>query len=239
MLKIFKDLDELSGHAAHAFVDIAHRSIDRRGRFLTALSGGGTPTRLYEMLGNEFSKAVDWSHVHFFWGDERCVPIMNPGNSYAQIKPVLFDRINVPAGNLHRVRTELAPTEAAGDYARTLKTFSDPPLAWPHFDLVLLGLGEDGHTASLFPGSPVEVESPTLAVTADYHGRPANRVTLTQQVFNSAKIVFFLVSGKSKSTALFNTLKGEYAPQQFPAQRIDPQDGEMVWLVDEEAAGLL
>jgi len=191
------------------------------------------------MLGTKFPNAVDWTHAHFFWGDERCVPVNDEGNSYSQVKQVLLDKINIPAENIHRVQTNLTPAEAAIDYARRLRQFADPPLGWPRFDLVLLGLGEDGHTASLFPGSPVEVDSPTLVVTADYHGRPANRVTLTQQVFNSAKNVFFLVSGKSKAAALLNTLKGGYEPQKYPAQRIDPQDGELTWLADEEAASLL
>lgn len=239
MLKIFKDLNEISRYAALTFVDIARQSIHMRRQFLTALSGGSTPMRLYEMLGIEFPNAADWTYVHFFWGDERCVPVNDPGNSFGQVNQALFEKINIPPENIHRVMAELVPAEAAINYAHTLMHFADAPLAWPRFDLVLLGLGEDGHTASLFPGSPVEVDSPTLAVTADYHGRPANRVTLTQQVFNSAKNVFFLVSGKSKATALFNTLKGEYAPQQYPAQRIDPQGGELIWLVDEEAASLL
>jgi len=239
MLKIFKDLNEISRYAARAFVDIANQSINMRGQFRTALSGGSTPMRLYEMLGIEFPNAVDWTYVHFFWGDERCVPEDDRDNTYGQVKRALFDKINMPAGNIHRIQTDLAPADAAIDYGHTLMQFADPPLTWPRFDLVLLGLGEDGHTASLFPGSPVEVDSPTLVVTAEYMGRPANRVTLTQQVFNSAKNVFFLVSGKSKSTALFNTLKGGYAPQKNPAQRIDPQDGELTWLVDEEAASLL
>ena len=239
MIKKFKDISELSHYAARSFIEIAKKSIEERGRFLASLSGGSTPMRLYELLGNQFQNEVDWPLVHFFWGDERCVPVDDSGNSYGQTKKVFFDKIHIPAENIHRVRSELEPASAAKDYADTLKAFSEPPLDWPHFDLALLGMGEDGHTASLFPGSPVEVASPTLAVTANYQGRPANRVTLTQNVLNSSRNVFFLVTGKAKAVMLNRVLSDVYTPADLPAQRIVPEDGNLIWLIDEEAGSLL
>ena len=239
MIKKFKDTSELSQYAARSFIEMAKKSIEERGRFLASLSGGSTPMRLYELLGNQFQNEVDWSHVHFFWGDERCVPVDDAGNSYGQTKKVFFDKIHIPAENIHRVLSELEPASAAKDYADTLKAFSEPPLDWPHFDLALLGMGEDGHTASLFPGSPVEVASPTLAVTANYQGRPANRVTLTQNVLNSSRNVFFLVTGKAKAVMLNRVLSDVYTPADLPAQRIVPEDGNLIWLIDEEAGSLL
>jgi 6-phosphogluconolactonase len=238
-LQTFRDTVHLSNYAANAFVEIANQSIAKRGRFMVALSGGNTPMRLYDLLGNRYQNKVDWKQVHFFWGDERCVPVDDAGNSYGQAKNIFLDKVNAPAKNIHRIQSDLEPAEAAIDYANTLKVFSEPPLDWPRFDLVLLGMGEDGHTASLFPGSPVEVDSPTLAVTANYQDRPANRVTLTQNVFNDAYNIIFLVSGISKAVTLLNVLNGEYLPELYPAQRIDPQNGKVIWLADEAAASQL
>jgi 6-phosphogluconolactonase len=239
LIKVFKDIQELSNSAAQSFIEIADQAIKERGRFLVSLSGGNTPMRLYELLGSQFQNQFDPTHVHFFWGDERCVPVDDPGNCYGQAKKAFLDKAKVPAENIHRVESELKPAEAAYRYALTLKQFADAPFAWPRFDLTLLGMGDDGHTASLFPGSPVEVNTPTLAVVANYQDRPANRVTLTQNVFNSARNIFFLVSGKSKAATLENVLKGEYKPELYPAQRIAPQDGVLTWYVDQEAASLI
>jgi 6-phosphogluconolactonase len=239
MVKTFKGISELSQYAARSFIEIANKSIQERGRFLAALSGGSTPMRLYELLGNQFQNEVDWSYVHFFWGDERCVPVDDTGNSYGQTKKVLFDKINIPDENIHRILSELEPDSAAREYAHTLTVFADPPLTWPRFDLALLGMGDDGHTASLFPNSPVDVDSPTLAVKANYQGRPANRVTLTPKVLNSSRNIMFLVTGKSKAEILSRVLSDNYMPEELPAQRIAPKDGNLIWLVDEEAGSLL
>jgi 6-phosphogluconolactonase len=239
MVKIFNNINELSQYAANLFVEIASQSIVERGRFLAALSGGNTPMQLYKLLGNSFHDQVDWVHTHFFWGDERCVPVDDAGNSYGLTKKVLFDKITIPDENIHRVLSELEPDSAAKEYARTLKGFAEPPLDWPHFDLMLLGMGDDGHTASLFPGSPVEWDSPTLSVTANYQGRPAKRVTLTPKVLNSSRNVVFLVTGKSKSEALSMVLGKSYTPKELPAQRIKPDEGNLDWLIDQEAGSLL
>ncbi len=237
MIKVFKDIGELSQYAADLFIHIANESIKERGRFLVSLAGGGTPMRLYEILGAWSPDKVDWARVHFFWGDERCVPVDDAGNSYGQTKKILFDKIG--GTNIHRILSELTPDEAAKKYAQTLKQFAEPPLDWPRFDLVLLGMGDDGHTASLFPGSLMKVDSPTLAVTANYQDRPANRVTLTPQVFNSARNIVFLVTGISKAETLVNVLSDEHKPDIYPAQRINPQDGQLTWFVDEAAASKL
>lgn len=239
MIKFFTDLNELNEYAAREVIEIANQSIQERGRFLISLCGGNTPTKLYELLGSKFQNKTDWSSVHFFWGDERSVSVDDSGNSYGQAKKILFDKINIPDENIHRILSELEPAVAASEYAQALKVFSEPPLQWPRFDLVLLGMGDDGHTASLFPGSPVEVDSPTLAVTANYQDRPANRVTLTQNVFNDAWNIFFLVSGASKAETLHQVLQGEHKPDLYPAQRIKPSNGSLTWLVDEKAGSKL
>ncbi len=147
--------------------------------------------------------------------------------------------VPIPDSNIHRIKGELEPAEAARDYSLTLKEFSSPQLEFPRLDLVYLGMGEDGHTASMFPGSPVDVTAPTLPVTAHYQDRPANRVTLTQLVFNQAHIVAFMATGEKKANTLAEVLSDRYNPSLYPAQRIEPKDGKLIWLVDEAAADKL
>ncbi len=239
-IRVFDDLPALSRAAASLFIDSCQQAIRSRTRALVALSGGNTPAELYKLLAQSpYAEQVDWRNVHVFWGDERCVPPDDPQSSYRQAYDALLSRVDIPAGNIHRAQGEAQPQEAALDYALVLKNFASPPLSWPRFDLVLLGMGEDGHTASLFPGSPVDVAAPTAAVTANYQGRPANRVTLTPILFNEARRVLFLVSGESKSQTLANVLNGDYDPDLLPAQRIRPVDGELIWLVDRAAASRL
>lgn len=241
-IKIFKDSDELSEAAAGAFTALANQAIAERGRFLVSLSGGSTPMKLYARLA---SASVDWSRVHFFWGDERCVPVDDPGNTYGVMRGIFFDKIGTT--NIHRVESDpstgsgqrLEPASAAQAYAHTLSGFADAPFEFPRFDLVLLGMGDDGHTASLFPGSPIEVNSSTIAVTAHYQDRPANRVSLTPKVFNQAREIWFLVTGAGKAEMLRNVIKGERNLELYPAQRIQPTNGHLVWMIDEAAGKFL
>ena len=236
-VRVFENLDLLSQAAAELFIETSAQAVLLRGRSLVTLSGGSTPTELYKLLAQSpYKEQVDWPRVHAFWGDERCVPIEDSENSYRQAHDVLLGHVPIPLENIHGVESSLEPAEAAKDYADVLKRFASPPLDWPRFDLVLLGMGEDGHTASLFPGSEMNVSTPTLAVTAQYQNRPANRVTLTPLVFNSARRIIFLVSGESKAQTLANVLYGGYDPEQLPAQRIRPTDGEVIWMVDKLAA---
>ena len=231
-VRIFKDADELSRAAAELFVTLAVQSIRERGRFLVALSGGSTPMALYRLLARE---PIDWTRIHVFWGDERLVPPEDPENSYGQAREALLKHIPIPTENIHRVASELDPVAAARDYASILREFAAPPLDWPRFDLVLLGLGEDGHTASLFPGSPVDATEPVIAVTAQYQGRPARRVTLTPPVFNAARQVIFLVTGANKAVTLKGVFSDYNSSEQIPAKRIQPADGQVTWLVDKAA----
>jgi len=231
-VRIFKDADELSRAAAELFVTLAVQAIRERGRFLVALSGGSTPMALYRLLARE---PIDWTRIHVFWGDERLVPPEDPENSYGQAWEALLKHIPIPTENIHRVASELDPVAAARDYASILREFAAPPLDWPRFDLVLLGLGEDGHTASLFPGSPVDATEPVIAVTAQYQGRPARRVTLTPPVFNAARQVIFLVTGANKAVTLKGVFSDYNSSEQVPAKRIQPADGQVTWLVDKAA----
>jgi len=238
-IRIFKSLEELSVHAAEIFVEQAEQAIQERGRFLAALNGGGTPARLFQLLAAEFREKVEWHSVHVFWGDERCVPSGDPESSYGQARDLLLRHVPIHETNVHRIKGELPPAEAADEYVQTLKQYALPPHDWPRFDLVYLGMGEDGHTASLFPGSPIEVKDPVVPVTAHYQDRPAERITLTPPVFNHAHMVVFMAIGEKKAETLAEVLSGRYNPERYPAQRIDAKDGKLVWLVDEDAAGRL
>ena len=238
-IRIFRDLEALSHHAVDLFIDQAKTSIQDHQRFLVALNGGSTPTRLFQLLGNDYKEKVDWSKTHIFWGDERCVPYDDPGSSYGQARDAFMSQVNIPESNIHPVNTSLNPPEAAVDYANVLRGFASPPLDFPRFGLVLLGMGEDGHTASLFPGSTVQVTEPVIPVTANYQDRPANRVSLTQRVFNQAHTVVFMATGEKKAVTLAEVLSDRYNPELYPAQRIDPKDGQLIWLIDEVSADKL
>ncbi len=235
-LRIFADIESLSQWAAQKIVEKSRDAISARGQFLLVLNGGGTPRRLFELLGSDFRGKIDWSKTHIFWGDERCVPPEDKESNYGQARGTFLTRVDVPESNIHRVKGELEPSEASKDYSFVLKRFASSPLDWPRFDLVLLGMGEDGHTASLFPGSPVNDIEPVIAVTGHYQGRPANRVTLTPAVLNSARTILFMVTGANKAEVLSRVLSKGRDPKQLPAQRIDSKDGEVFWLVDEAAA---
>jgi 6-phosphogluconolactonase len=238
-IRIFKNLEELSRAAAELFVKEAAKATAERNRFLVALNGGSTPNRLFQLLATEFREKVDWTKVHVFWGDERCVPPDDSGSSYRQARETLLSQVPIPDSNVHRVKGELGPLEASKNYSFVLKEFASPPLGWPRFDLVYLGMGEDGHTASLFPGSPMDVSEPTMPVTAHYQDRPANRVSLTPVVFNTARMTAFMATGEKKAQTLSEVLSGRYNPELYPAQRIEPKEGRLIWLADEDAASRL
>jgi 6-phosphogluconolactonase len=238
-IRIFKNLDELSHNAARMFARQAEQASRERGRFLVALNGGSTPTRLFQLLASDYRDQVDWTKTHVFWGDERIVSTNNPENSYAQARDLFLRHVPIPEANVHPVNTELDPADAAKDYAQTLTKLAEPPLEPIRFDLIYLGMGEDGHTASLFPGSPVEVRETVIPVTADYQGRPAQRVTLTPIVINYARLVAFMATGEKKAATLAQVLSVRYNPELYPAQRVDLKDGKIIWLVDEDAASKL
>ncbi len=238
-VQVFEDLETASRAAARIFVGTGGQAIAQRKRFLVALSGGSTPIRLFQLLASEYRAQVDWDKTHLFWADERCVPAEDPESNYGQARRILLEAVEIPETNVHPIIGSLAPHEAATKYAQVLQQFASQPLRWPRFDLVLLGIGEDGHTASLFPRSPADPDSPTLAVIAHYRGRPADRVTLTPRVFNSSSLVLFMVAGRNKADILAAVLGDRHDRVLYPAQRIDPKGGKVIWLVDEAAAGQL
>jgi 6-phosphogluconolactonase len=241
-IEIFPDARTLSVFGANLFAQIAKDAVSSRGIFFTALSGGGTPMALYRLLAElPYLESLPWDKMHFFWGDERCVPPDNSESCYFQAYSMWLGKVSIPAENIHRAKGEMGPETAAADYAHELKKVAEITEDWPQFDLIFLGLGADGHTASLFPGSALQTDSQlaVIPVTAQYQDRPANRISMTPAVFNSARNVVFLVSGTEKESALAETISGPPDPVRLPAQRIRPDNGKIWWLVDEAAGRLL
>ncbi len=241
-LRIVTDRAQLILEAAKVFVNAAANAVDSRGRFLVALPGGSTPQALFSLLaGPAYQEQIAWPAMHVYWGDERLVPASDPGSNYYHAHRLLFDHVPVPKAQIHRIRGELSAAEAVEDYKSRLAAMASGNRLWPRFDLALMGLGADGHTASLFPGSAAisERTKPVLYVTAFYEDRPAERVTLTTPVFNDAHAVLFLVTGSDKSAAVAAVLHGSYNPQKWPAQGIKPASGNVTWVMDQDAAQLL
>ncbi len=238
----YADYETLSHAVAERFLLIARQAARMYDRFLVVLSGGGTPTRLFQLLASSpYRDALPWNQTHVFWADERCVPPGDPGSNYGQAMQTLLSRVKVPKANLHRAPGELPPSRAASEYAAELRKFTVAGEIAPRFDLVLLGLGEDGHTASLFPNqmSAEEETATVMSASADYQGRPAERVTLTSLAINAAREVDFLVSGEDKAAAVAATLAAHHDPLRWPAQRIAPDKGQVVWMIDAAAASQL
>ncbi len=238
-MNIYPDVESLGRAAAELLSQVAGEAIQKRKRLLVALSGGSTPRRMFQILAQPpFSHSLNWKKIHFFWCDKRLVPPDHPESNFGQAVEILFSQVDIPDENLHRIRGEDPPTQAVEEYQKELASFCEGDLKWPRFDLAFLGLGADGHTASLFPGAitPEEELSPIQAVTADYQGRPAGRVTLTPLALNSARNLVFLVTGRDKAHAVYQTLYGPRDLDKWPAQRIMPVAGKVLWMLDKEAA---
>jgi 6-phosphogluconolactonase len=244
-LKVFADLDELAEAAAEEIARSATSAIGSHGRFTIALSGGSTPKPVYRRLAEEpYRERIRWERVHVFWGDERHVPPDHPESNFGMAHDALLSKVPLPADNVHRIRAEKPDADrAADDYAWTLRSAFDlddrGQGEWPRFDLVLMGIGPDGHTASLFPGSDAVRERTRLVVAPWVSSLSTFRITLTAPVFNRAACVLFLVSGEEKAEALRAVLEGDFQPDRFPAQLVRPEEGRLLWWVDRAAAGLL
>ncbi|MBI1745915.1 MAG: 6-phosphogluconolactonase [Acidobacteria bacterium] len=241
-ISVCRDLEQLSRRAAHQWARWADEFVMAKGRFTVALSGGSTPRALYARLAGEpFRDCVPWSKVHLFWGDERCVPPDHGDSNYGMVKEALLSKVPIPPENIHRMPGERKdPVRAAFEYEQTLAEFFNlSRTELPRFDLILLGLGEDGHTASLFPGTVVLHERKRLAAAPYVEKLHTYRLTLTPPVLNHAANILFMVSGEAKATILREVLEGEYQPEQRPAQLIRPTPERLLWMIDRAAASRL
>jgi len=235
VIRVLPDPTALADAAARHVVEQAQAAIDARGVFSIALSGGSTPRELHLRLSSPpLRDQVDWAHMHVFFGDERCVPPDDPQSNYRMADETLLSRVPIPAEHVHRMHGELPPEEAATQYETDLKAFfgNDPP----RLDLILLGMGDNGHTASLFPGLRA-VHEQQRWVVAEYVSEVGMwRLTLTPAVLNLAREAVFLVAGAAKGSMLQQVLEGPFAPDERPAQIVRPTPGEVIWLVDAAAA---
>lgn len=240
-IRTHSSLEDLSRAAAECICEIAEEAIKERGIFTFVLSGGTTPRLLYEELAKEpYASRVDWQHTHLFWGDERCVPSDNPDSNFSLALQTLISKVDVPPSNIHRIPAATgSPKPVAAEYETTLREFfqatagSDPSTSFPSFDLVLLGIGGDGHTASLFPGDAAleERTSWVVAVEGSSASPPVPRITLTFPVINEAKCVLFLVSGSNKLKVLQEILNNPHTAT-YPAAHVQPA-GKLLWFIDE------
>lgn len=233
------DASALARAAAQEFCRCATEAVKASGRFCVALSGGNTPRAVYSLLAEE-NRGLAWDKVFIFFGDERQVPPDHPDSNYRMANETLLSHVPVPTGNIFRVRGELVPDVAADDYDRRVREFFKLQAgAWPRFDLILLGMGEDGHTASLFPGSAALQERSSITVANWVEKFQSNRITFTFPVLNHAAEDLFLVSGESKSQVLREIFSRSPGQAVYPAEMVRPQNGRLLWIADKAAAHLL
>jgi 6-phosphogluconolactonase len=237
-IQVFDNPEQLAAAAAEGFVSLAAEAVSQTGRFSVALAGGNTPRRVYELLATEGYKIrVEWPNVHLFFGDERCVPPDHPDSNYRMANEALIAHVPIPPANVHRMAGEGEPSASAALYETQLRQFFGN-VTWPIFDLVFLGLGKDGHTASLFPQTKALTEQ--VWVAANWvESLGVYRLTLTAPVLNHARHIIFLVTGSDKAKTLRDVLTVPKDPLRLPAQLIDPSEGACQWLVDRDAASLL
>lgn len=241
-IRVYPDLSTLEDAVAKHFLLATNQAVQQRGQVLIALSGGSTPLGLFHLLGSDAYRAtLPWTQIHFFWVDERCVAPQDKESNYGQFKRNVLDPLKISSQQVHAIDGNLPAEKAAHNYEELLRTWAEEGQELPRFDWVLLGMGRDGHTASLFPRQSTALmeERAVIAVTTQYEDRPSERVTQTPRILNLARQVVFMVSGVQKADRLQEVLQGAYDPLRLPAQRIQPVDGRLVWMLDEAAASKL
>jgi 6-phosphogluconolactonase len=233
-IKIFDSPDEL----AISFCEHLKKLSEEKVKLTIALSGGSTPLKVFSLLAVKYSTLIDWNKIHFFWGDERMVPPEHPESNYGSAKSVLFNHINIFETNIHRIEGENNPLDEAERYSGEIEkyvTFSDH---LPKFDLMMLGLGDDVHTASIFPDQMYLLKSERICAVAVHPASKQKRVTLTGNVINNSAEIFFIVSGRSKQKIVFEILE-QKNNSKYPAANINPASGELNFYMDAEAALLI
>jgi len=239
-IEVAEHADALNHCVAEQFVRLTTEAVEARGRCAVALSGGSTPKNVYQLLAAPaFRARVRWGDIHFFWGDERHVSPDHPDSNYRMAVEAMLSKVPVPPANVHRVRGELPDTErSAREYEETIRACV-AGASLPRFDVIHLGVGTDGHTASLFPGSAALAERERLCVANWVEKFAGYRITLTLPILNAARAAIFIVTGAAKAPIIQQVLRDRDATPPFPAQLIRPQDGECWWMLDQAAAGEL
>ena len=232
---IYKNKEELSDRLALWISDLINSTLQNQEFFTLVLSGGETPKNLFKKLASDYKEKIDWKRVHLFWGDERAVPFNDDRNNAKMAYDILIDHLEIPPSQIHIMRTDIEPLFAANEYEKTLRHFFENTIN--SFDLVLLGMGDDGHTLSLFPNSSILIEDHENWVRAIYNeAQKMYRITLMPVIVNRASHIAFMVDGQKKSTVLKKVIEGPFNPLLLPAQIIEPKNGELNWFLDEDAA---
>lgn len=242
-IRIHSDSQAVAAAAAEFILEVGREAVRAKGQFVLALSGGTTPEILYRSLGSPaFAHRFDWSRTIFFFSDERCVPPNDPRSNYALAGKTLFAPLNIPSSQVYRMAGESSdPQAAASEYEQQLRLATNTaPSVLPSLDLILLGLGEDGHTASLFPGSPILRDSRRAMAITQSPKDPPNRLTMTLAAINRASVVLFLTTGSGKAEVVRAILDPKTeAERQFPASLVKPEEGRLIWFLDQAAAAKL
>jgi len=233
-VKIYADSKDVVKALAKEIYKLTISSVQER--FNILLSGGNTPTELFKKITKKYAETIDWERVHFWWGDERCVTPDNENSNFKQAHDFLLSQINIPAENIHRIKGENNPEEEAVGYAVEIKENIHFRGENPVFDLVLLGLGEDGHTASIFPDELELFEDERICAVAKHPLTGQKRITITGRVLNNANRVFFMVTGANKALRISEIMNDDEAAKLLPAYYISPANGELIWYIDEAAA---
>lgn len=239
VIKIFPTPSKLAESVALEIVNKITESGKAGSPISIALSGGKTPKLLFSVLGDKFAKSVDWNIVHFYWVDERCVPPDKKDSNFGMTHAALFSQIRIPDSNIHRIRGEDNPEKESIRYSDELNKFIVKRNGLPCFNIILLGIGEDGHTASIFPGNEQLFKSDKLCATAAHPVSSQIRITLTGKVINNSDNIFFLATGKNKASVIKYILNDNDSKKQFPASFVDPADGNLFWFIDKDAGSLL
>jgi 6-phosphogluconolactonase len=236
-LKICRDAAGVAQAVADLFIDVGQTAIEDRGSFNVALSGGNTPRAAFTLLGqDQRSSLLSWADVHVYFGDERCVPPNDEQSNYRMAEKTFLDAVGIPKANVHRMRGEIDPAQAAAEYAQTLRTnLGDTP----RFDLILLGLGPDGHTASLFPGTPPDADNDKLVRAVYAESQAMWRITMTPKVLNAGRVVAFALEGVEKAAIFCAVYEDPVDPVKYPAQIVNPPDGRLLWIADDLACGIM
>jgi 6-phosphogluconolactonase len=235
IIRIFPTPNRLAEEFALELIEMINESARKKEKFTVALSGGSTPEILFSVLAETYSKSVQWENVHFFWGDERCVPPDNPESNYGFTWREFLSKINIPSSNIHRIKGEDDPEKETWRYSNEVTLYTRNRDGIPLFDVVLLGIGEDGHTASIFPGNQELFYSDKICDVVFHPGTLQKRITLTGRVINNADEVIFIVTGKRKQAVIENILKKNPSALNYPAYYVVPLYGRLKWLLDWEA----
>ena len=233
--EVFDTAEKLAEELAHQLKESVNK---HNGNFCLAISGGSTPKIFFQRLAEQpFNNEIEWNKVHFFWCDERCVPSDDPESNFGMTKTILFDKIKIPQENIHRIKGESDPSEETVRYVNEIENIvSKRENTLPRFDWVMLGMGEDGHTASLFPDKKLLFVFSNIAGVAQHPQTSQKRISLTTDVLNNAKRITFVVTGKNKAKILSEILNGLPISKNYPSAQIKPTNGTIDWMIDKEAA---